>query len=101
MISDKTPSGVFFIREGSESMTWEIFLGIVAVFSFVVTAVKTILPLTNAVAVLTAQVGKLEQTMKDVESDKKEAHRRIWQHNDEQDERLERHEQRLHDLDGK
>lgn len=82
-------------------MTWEIFLGIAALFSFIVTAIKTILPLTNAVAILTEQVGKLEKTMKEVEEDKREAHRRIWNHNDEQDKRLNNHEQRLHDLDGK
>ena len=28
-------------------------------------------------------------------------HKRLWEHNEEQDETLQRHEQRLHDLDGK
>ncbi len=82
-------------------MTWEIFLGIVALFGFIVTVVKTILPLTNAVTLLTEQMKEMSEDMKAMNEKKTEAHKRLWDHNEEQDKKLEEHALRLHDLDGK
>ena len=36
-----------------------------------------------------------------LDSNNTESHRRLWEHNTEQDKVLQNHEQRLHDLDGK
>lgn len=82
-------------------MTWEIFLGIVALFGFIVTVVKTILPLTNAVTLLTEQMKEMGDDIKELNTKKTEAHKRLWDHNDKQDKTLEEHALRLHDLDGK
>lgn len=82
-------------------MTWEIFLGIVALFGFIVTVVKTILPLTNAVTLLTEEMKEMSEDIKAMNEKKTEAHKRLWEHNEEQDKRLDAHALRLHDLDGK
>ena len=82
-------------------MTWEIFLGIVALFGFLVAVVKPIVSLTSAVVRLTDRIDVLAAEMAEMDEKKTEAHRRLWDHNDVQDKKLEEHALRLHDLDGK
>ncbi len=82
-------------------MTWEIFLGIVALIGFVITVVKTVIPLTNAVTLLTERIDELAEHIDSIEEKKREANRKLWAYNDTQDAMLQNHEQRLHDLDGK
>lgn len=82
-------------------MTWDIFLGIVALFGFVVTVVKTILPLTTAVTSLTEQMKEVGEDIKELNQREREKRRELWKHNDAQDKRLDNHAKRLHELDGK
>ena len=82
-------------------MTWEIFLGIVALCGFILTVVKTVIPLTNAITLLTEKTAELSSKIEDMDEKKTKAHTELWEHNKEQDKRLEEHAQRLHDLDGK
>lgn len=82
-------------------MTWEIFLGIVAVVTFVITIVKTVIPLTNAITRLTDKFENLDAKVEEFEDDSVKAHDELWAHNDKQDVILQEHAMRLHDLDGK
>ncbi len=82
-------------------MTWEIVAGMVTLLGFVITVVKTVIPLTNAITLLTEKTAELSSKMEDMDEKKTKAHTELWAHNKEQDKRLEEHAQRLHDLDGK
>ena len=82
-------------------MTWEIFLGIVALVTFVITVVKTIVPLIEAIIRLTDKLESLEKKVDGIEGNSNKAHDELWEHNDKQDAILQDHAMRLHDLDGK
>jgi len=82
-------------------MTWEIVLGIIALFSFGVAVVKPIVSLTNAITLLNANCEALANQFKKFDKDNHDSHKRLWDHNNGQDEILREHGQRLHDLDGK
>ena len=82
-------------------MTWEIVAGMVTLLGFVITVVKTVIPLTNAITLLTEKTAELSSKMEDMDEKKTKAHTELWAHNKEQDKWLEEHAQRLHDLDGK
>lgn len=82
-------------------MTWEIVAGIVLLAGFIITVVKTIIPLTNAVTRLTDQIVFVTGKVDEMDKQKKVEHKEIHDHNKKQDAMLQNHEQRLHDLDGK
>ena len=82
-------------------MTWDIVAGIVLLAGFIITIVKTIIPLTNALTRLTVRIDSLAEQVDTLDEKKTEAHKRLWSHNENQDAMLQNHEQRLHDLDGK
>lgn len=82
-------------------MIWDIVAGIVLLAGFIITVIKTIIPLTNAVARLTEQIIYMGDKVEKINQQKKEEHKEIHEHNKAQDAMLQNHEQRLHDLDGK
>lgn len=82
-------------------MTWDIVAGIVLLAGFIITVVKTVIPLTNAVTRLTDQIVFVTGKVDEMDKQKKEEHKKIHAHNEKQDAMLQNHEQRLHDLDGK
>jgi len=82
-------------------MTWEIVIGVATFLGFLVTTVKTIIPLTNAVTRLTDQIVSVTGKVDEMDKQKKEEHKEIHEYNKKQDAMMLNHEQRLHDLDGK
>ena len=86
-------------------MTWEIVLGIVALFGFVSSfagiCIKVVVPLTKSIVTLNDNVKNLCEKFSSFDEDNTKSHRRLWEHNDKQDLILGEHAQRLHDLDGK
>ncbi|WP_417017531.1 hypothetical protein [Anaerotignum sp.] len=82
-------------------MTWEIVIGVATFLGFLVTAVKTIIPLTNAVTRLTDQIVSVTGKVDEMDKQKKEEHKEIHEYNKKQDAIMLNHEQRLHELDGK
>lgn len=82
-------------------MTWEIVLGIIALFSFGVAVVKPIVSLTNAITLLNANCEALARQFSKFDKDNHDSHEQLWSHNNKQDKLLQEHGQRLHDLDGK
>jgi len=82
-------------------MSWEIVLGIIALFGFVVGITKPIVTLTKAITTLNANCEALASQFEKFDKDNHDSHKRLWEHNNGQDEILRDHGQRLHDLDGK
>lgn len=82
-------------------MTWEIFLGIVALVGFCVTIATPLMKLSKTMTELNVNMQDLNQAMNTLTANNTESHRRIWAHNDEQDERLENHEKRITKIETK
>lgn len=82
-------------------MTWEIFLGIVAIVSFLITLFTPLLKLTKAIAELNINMKNLGGAMTSLTTSNTESHKRIWEHNEEQDEKIENHELRITTIETK
>lgn len=82
-------------------MTWEIFLGIVAIIGFIVTVTTPLMKLSKTMTELNINMQNLNQAMDTLTVNNTESHRRIWSHNDEQDEKIENHEKRITKIETK
>ena len=82
-------------------MTWEIFLGIVALVGFCVTIATPLMKLGKTMTELNVNMQNLNQAMNTLTANNTESHRRIWVHNDEQEEKLENHEKRITKIETK
>lgn len=76
-------------------MTWEIVVGIITLFGFLVSVVTPLTKLTKIMTELTISVEGLKEAIKQMGDKNTESHRRIWEHNTEQDKLLENHEKRI------
>ena len=82
-------------------MTWEIFLGIVALVGFCIRIATPLMKLSKTMTELNINMKNLNQAMNTLTANNTESHRRIWIHNDEQDEKLENHEKRITKIETK
>ena len=82
-------------------MEWTAVTVLIALFGFVATLLKPIVSLTRSITSLTVVVERLEAELRNQEEHSREGRRRLWEHNDEQDRRLDDHEQRLGKLEDK
>lgn len=82
-------------------MSWEIFLGIVALVGFCVTIATPLMKLSKIMTELNVNMQNLNQAMNTLTANNTESHRRIWAHNEEQDEKLENHEKRITKIETK
>lgn len=82
-------------------MSWEIFLGIVALVGFCITIATPLMKLSKTMTELNVNMQNLNQAMNTLTANNTESHRRIWAHNDEQDEKLENHEKRITKIETK
>ena len=82
-------------------MTWEIFLGIVALVSFMITVISPLMKLSKTMTELNVNMQNLNQAMNTLTSNNTESHRRIWEHNEEQDSKIENHEKRITKIETK
>lgn len=82
-------------------MTWEIFLGIVALVGFCVTIATPLMRLSKTMTELNVNMQNLNQAMNTLTANNTESHKRIWTHNEEQDEKLENHEKRITKIETK
>ena len=76
-------------------MTWEIFLGIVALVGFVITVTSPFIKLNKVMTELSCAVRSLQQTIADMNTRFDERIKRIWEHNEEQDGTIKEHEKRI------
>ena len=89
-------------------MEWTTVSVIVVLVGLAATLAKPMLSLCKEIAGLRGDLQLLSKAANDMtakmakfETDNHNSHKRLWEHNTEQDEILQNHEMRLHDLDGK
>ena len=82
-------------------MTWEIFLGIVALVGFIISVATPLMKLSKTMTELNINMQNLNQAMNVLTANNTESHRRIWAYNEEQDEKIENHEKRITKIETK
>lgn len=82
-------------------MTWEIFLGIVALVGFIITLMTPLMKLTKTMAELNGNVKALSSSLEALNIKNTESHRRMWDHNEKQDDTLDNHETRITKIETK
>lgn len=80
---------------------WVIFKDIVVIVGLVITVTTPLLKLNTSITELKTLLESVMKKVETLDNNNNESHRRLWEHNTEQDKVLQNHEQRLHDLDGK
>lgn len=80
-------------------MTWEIFLGIVALVGFFISISTPLMKLNTSITKLQESVSVLQAAINKIDEENYESFKRIWEHNGEQDEQLCRHEKRLDNIE--
>lgn len=76
-------------------MTWEIFLGIIALFGFISAVMAPIVKLNTSITKLNAALETMQVAFNRSETDNEESHRRMWTHNESQDNVINNHEARI------
>lgn len=69
-------------------MTWEIFLGIVALIGFAVSVGTPILKLNTNIVKLNSSIDSLKDSIGNIDKKNTEEHAELWKHNDEQDTKI-------------
>lgn len=80
---------------------WDIVKDIVVLAGLIMTVTTPLLKLNTSITQLKALLDSVAKQVQENDKSNSAFHKRLWEHNEEQDETLQRHEQRLHDLDGK
>ena len=80
---------------------WGVVGVLIALVGLFVTLIKPIVNLTKTITELTAVVQQLRTDMDGQRSDAHESHKRLWEHNDKQDVRIDDHEKRIVELEHK
>lgn len=80
---------------------WDIVKDIVVLAGLIMTVTTPLLKLNTSITQLKALLDSEAKQVQENDKSNSASHKRLWEHNEEQDETLQRHEQRLHDLDGK
>lgn len=78
---------------------WGVFLVLVAVAGLFITVGSPILKLNTTLTMQSALLSSLDEKLDELSDDKKEAHKRLWAHNEKQDKRLDDHEKRIISLE--
>lgn len=80
---------------------WLIFKDIVVIVGLIITVTTPLLKLNTSITELKTLLESVVEKVETIDSNNTNSHRRLWEHNTEQDQVLQNHERRLHDLDGK
>nr|DAP93366.1 MAG TPA: hypothetical protein [Caudoviricetes sp.] len=80
---------------------WDIVKDIVVLAGLIMTVTTPLFKLNTSITQLKALLDSVAKQVQENDKSNSASHKRLWEHNEEQDETLQRHEQRLHDLDGK
>ena len=80
---------------------WDIVKDTVVLIGLIVTVTTPLLKLTTSITQLKGLLDSVVKQVQDNDRSNSASHKRLWEHNEEQDEILHNHEMRLHDLDGK
>lgn len=80
---------------------WDIVKDIVVLAGLIMTVTTPLLKLNTSITQLKALLDSVAKNVQENDKSNSTSHKRLWEHNTEQDEILQNHEMRLHDLDGK
>lgn len=80
-------------------MEWTTVTVIIALVGLGAAIVKPIVSLTQSITKLTVVVEHLQDDMSGLTAKNSQSHARLWDHNDEQDVRLDDHERRIDTLE--
>lgn len=80
---------------------WGVVLVISALLGLFVVVAKPVVSLTQAITKLTATVEAIKADFDAMSIKNTESHRRIWEHNEEQDKQLSDHDKRITRLEDK
>lgn len=76
-------------------MSWEIVVGIITLAGFVISIMGPLTKLTKIMTELTVSVQGLKEVVNEMGIKNTESHKRLWEHNNKQDESIENHERRI------
>lgn len=79
---------------------WDIVKDIVVLAGLIMTVTTPLLKLNTSITQLKALLDSVAKNVQENDKSNSASHKRLWEHNTEQDEILQNHEMRLHDLDG-
>lgn len=82
-------------------MEWTTVTVIIALVGLGAAIIKPIVSLTQSITKLTVVVETLQEDMSGLTTKNSQGHARIWDHNEEQDARIEDHERRIGTLEHK
>ena len=82
-------------------MEWTTITVIISLVGLGAAVIKPIVSLTQSITKLTVVVERLERELDEKSEHSRESHKRLWDHNEEQDNRLDDHERRIHDMEHK
>ena len=80
---------------------WLIFKDIVVIVGLIITVTTPLLKLNTSITELKTLLESVVKKVETIDSNNTNSHRRLWEHNPEQDRVGQTHERRLDDLDGK
>lgn len=80
---------------------WDIVKDIVVLAGLIMTVTTPLLKLNTSITQLKALLDSVAKQVQENDKSNSANHKRLWEHSTEQDEILQNHEMRLHDLDGK
>ena len=80
-------------------MEWTVVTVLIALVGLGAYIIKPVVSLTRSITSLTVVVERVEQELSDQAQHATESHRRLWAHNETQDERLDDHEMRIDRLE--
>ena len=80
-------------------MSWEIVVGIIALVGFIITVSNPVIKLNSSIVKLNSSIENLQDSLDKLEKGNKESHKRLWDYNSVQDEKLDDHEHRISDIE--
>lgn len=80
-------------------MTWEIFLGLGALVSFMIAIITPLIKLNTSITKLNSSVSGLKESIDRIEKDNKANLKEVWDHNDEQDKAIAENTKKIHNLE--
>jgi hypothetical protein len=80
-------------------MSWEIFLGIGALLSFIISVSGPMLKLNTSITKLNSSVDVLKAAIDKIEDDNEKNFKELWEHNDEQDDTIADNTKRINNIE--
>ena len=69
-------------------MTWEIVIGLIALVGFAITVGGPVLKLNTSIVKLNSSIESLKESVDRIDKVNTEEHKKLWEHNDQQDNKI-------------